>query len=97
MPTIKPIDRDIIIKAAKETSCIVAVEEHSIVGGLGSAISEVTSFEWPVPIEFVGIPDSFGESGQYEELLEKFGLGVQDIILAVEKVMKKKLMFKNKK
>lgn len=72
--TIKPIDREIIIKAAKETGKILTVEEHNIVGGLGDAVTEVTSEEFPVYVKKFGVLDEFGYSGPANELLEKFGL-----------------------
>jgi len=83
MHTIKPIDRDIIIKAARETKGIVTCEEHTVIGGLGSAVAEVTSQEQPVRIRMVGIQDKFGESGKPDELLKKFNLTSDDIIEAV--------------
>jgi transketolase len=89
-PSIKPIDKDTIIKAAKECKCIVTAEEHQIHGGMGSAIAEVVVANFPVPMEFVGINDRFGESGEPEELQEKFGLTSKEIISAVHKVLKRK-------
>lgn len=83
--TIKPIDADIIIKAAKETGIIITAEEHSIIGGLGSAVAEVTSENFPVPVIRVGIKDVFGESGKADELLKAYGLTAQDIVSAVKK------------
>lgn len=77
--TIKPIDRDIIVKAAKETGCIVTAEEHTVIGGLGSAVAEVVCSEYPVPIKMVGIEDQFGKSGNPYELLEMFGLTAKNI------------------
>ena len=74
MSTIKPIDTELIIKAAKETKAIVTAEEHSIIGGLGSAVSEVVSENHPVKVKKVGLNDCFGESGTPGELLEKYGL-----------------------
>lgn len=71
--TIKPIDEELIIKAAKETGVIVTAEEHSIIGGLGSAVAEVVSEKCPVPVLRVGVKDTFGESGKPNELLEKIG------------------------
>lgn len=79
MHTIKPIDRDIIIKAAQETGCIVTAEEHSIVGGLGSAVAEVVCSEYPVPVKMVGIEDKFGKSGNPYELLKLYGLTAENI------------------
>lgn len=72
--TIKPIDRDMIIKCAKETKKLVSVEDHSVIGGLGSAISEVLTKEYPVKLERMGMLDTFGKSGRAEELMEYFGL-----------------------
>ncbi|MGI5851919.1 MAG: transketolase family protein [Caldicoprobacterales bacterium] len=78
MPTIKPIDEELIIKAAKETGAVVTVEEHSIYGGLGSAVAEVLSKNHPTPMEFVGVK-GFAESGDYSQLLEKYGLDPKTI------------------
>lgn len=83
--TIKPIDKDAIVKAAKETGLIVTAEEHSIIGGLGSAVCEVTSENSPVPVLRVGIKDTFGESGKPDELLKKYGLTSEDIVKTVKK------------
>lgn len=88
--TIKPIDKDIIIKAAKDTGAIVTAEEHSIIGGLGSAVSEVLVENYPVPVERIGIKDTFGESGNSDELLVKYGLTPENIIEAVKKVIARK-------
>ena len=74
MHTIKPIDADIIRKAAEDTGYIVTAEEHSVIGGLGSAVAEVVCQECPVPMAMVGQQDTFGESGQPDELLEKYGM-----------------------
>lgn len=88
--TIKPIDERTIIRAAKITGAVVTVEEHQIAGGLGSAVAEVLSQNFPVPVEFIGIKDSFGESGTSEELKKKFGLTAKDIIEAVKRVILRK-------
>jgi transketolase len=80
MATIKPIDRDIIVKAATETGAIVTAEEHSVIGGLGSAVSEVVTETCPVPVVKVGVTDVFGMSGPAEELLTIFGLRAKDIV-----------------
>ena len=80
MATIKPIDRDIILDAAKTTGCIVTAEEHNIIGGLGSAVAEVVAEEYPVPVLRVGVEDTFGKSGPALELLEIFGLNAQNIV-----------------
>ena len=84
--TIKPLDEDIIVKAAEETGKIVTAEEHSIIGGLGSAVAEVLSRKCPVHIEMVGQMDTFGESGSPGELKEKYGMTKDAIISAVKKV-----------
>lgn len=88
--TIKPIDRNSIIQAASETGALVTAEEHQLAGGLGSAVAEVICRERPVPVEMVGISDTFGESGQPAELMEKYGLTAQHIYCAVLKVIKRK-------
>lgn len=88
--TIKPIDEELIIKAAKETGVIVTAEEHSIIGGLGSAVAEVVSENCPVPVLRVGVKDTFGESGKPNELLEKYGLTSNNIVNKVKEVIKKK-------
>jgi transketolase len=78
--TIKPIDKETIIKCAKETKKLVSIEDHNIIGGLGSAISEVLTEEYPVKLERMGMEDIFGKSGKAEELLEYFGLNSIKII-----------------
>ena len=88
MHTIKPIDHEIIIKAAKETKGIVTAEEHGYIGGLGSCVSEVTSGHMPVKMAMVAQSDTFGESGKPNELLEKYGMTKNDIIKAVRSLLK---------
>ena len=88
--TIKPIDKEIIIKAAEETGAIVTVEEHSIIGGLGSAVAEVIGENCPVPLKRIGVKDIFGESGKPEELMKKYGLTGDDIVKAVTDIIKRK-------
>lgn len=88
--TIKPIDKDIIIKAAKETGAIVTAEEHNIIGGLGSAVSEVLSENYPVRIKRVGVKDKFGKSGKPEELFKKYGLTPEAIVTAVHEILANK-------
>lgn len=78
--TIKPIDEEMIIKCAKETKKLISIEDHSIIGGLGSAISEVLTEKHPVKLERMGIQDTFGKSGRAEALLEYFGLTSKDIV-----------------
>lgn len=88
--TVKPIDEQAIIRAAKTCGAVVTVEEHQVNGGLGGAVSEVLARNFPVPMEFVGMPNSFGESGQPDELLEKYGMKAKDIIEAVKRVVTRK-------
>jgi transketolase len=90
MPSLKPIDRSLIVKAARETGAIVTAEEHNIYGGLGSAVAEVLVEEFPVAMERVGIQDVFAESGTYDGLLEKYGLGVSNIVDKAKTVMHRK-------
>lgn len=82
--TIKPIDKDIIIKAAKETGKIVTVEEHSVIGGLGSAVCDVLSENYPVPVKKIGVNDEFGHSGPAVDLLKEFGLSSENIVKTVK-------------
>lgn len=89
--SLKPLDEETIINLAKSTGAVVTVEEHSIIGGLGSAVAEVLSENCPVPLRRVGIKDTFGESGKPEELLIKYGLTSQEIVVAVEEVIKRKI------
>lgn len=88
--TIKPIDSDLLIALAKETKAIVSVEEHQIAGGLGGAVSEALAQNYPVPMEFVGVRDEFGQSGTPLQLIEHYGMGRDSISVAVEKVMTRK-------
>lgn len=87
--TIKPIDKDILIKAANETKGIVTIEEHSIIGGLGSAVAEVLVENKPTYLERIGTMDTFGESGDGNLLLEKYGLNISNIIEKAKKVLAK--------
>ena len=88
--TIKPIDEKTLIEVAKKTGAIVTAEEHQVQGGMGSAVAEVIANGNPVPMEFVGVQNTFGESGGAVELMEKYGLQAVDIVAAVEKVLKRK-------
>lgn len=88
--TIKPIDKDLIVKCAQETGAVVTAEEHNIYGGLGGAVAEVLGKEYPVPMEIIGVKDTFTESGDYEQLLSKYGLDAAAIIEGVETVLKRK-------
>ena len=85
--TIKPIDKDILINAAKETGAIVTAEEHSIIGGLGSAVSEALAEEFPVPVVKLGVNDTFGKSGPALELLKIFGLDAENIVIKAKKAI----------
>ena len=88
--TIKPLDEQTIVKYAKLAGAVVTVEEHQITGGLGGAVAECLARNFPAPMEFVGMPDHFGESGAPDELLEKYKMKSKDIIEAVKKVIKRK-------
>ena len=88
--TIKPMDERIIIRAAKTTGAVVTCEEHQIDGGMGSAVAEILARNFPVPIEFIGVPNVFGESGKPEELFKKFNMTSKDIIEAVKRVIVRK-------
>lgn len=88
--TIKPLDEEAVIRSLRKTRCAVTAEEHNVIGGLGDAIAQCAAKNFPVPIEFVGTKDTFGESGTPKELLKKYGLDVPDIIAAAEKAMGRK-------
>ena len=78
--TIKPIDKEIIIKSAKETNKLISIEDHNIIGGLGSAISEVLTEEFPAKLTRLGIKDTFGKSGNAKELMKYFGITAEGIV-----------------
>jgi transketolase len=86
MPTIKPLDAEIVLQAARQTSGIVTAEEHSILGGLGEAVAGVVGESYPVPVKRVGIRDTFGESGTASELLTRYGLRAKDIVQAANAI-----------
>ena len=88
--TIKPLDEEAVLNSIRKTKCAVTAEEHNIIGGLGDAIGQCASKHFPIPIEYVGTKDTFGESGTPADLLKKYGLDVPDIIAAAEKVMQRK-------
>ena len=88
--TIKPMDRETIIAAAQKTGAVVPVEEHQVSGGMGSAVAEILTQEYPVPMQFVGVHDQFGQSGEPNELIEHYGMGVSHIKEAVKKVIARK-------
>lgn len=93
--TIKPLDREAILKSVAKTQCAVSAEEHQIMGGLGSSIAQTLILNNPVPMEFVGVNDSFGESGTPEELMVKYGLTSTDIIKKAKAVLERKAKFAN--
>lgn len=88
--TVKPMDVAMITKVARDCGAVVTVEEHQTMGGMGSAVAEVLTQNYPVPIEYIGMQNTFGESGQPEELLEKYGMSVKSIKEAVKKVIMRK-------
>ncbi|MDO8729147.1 MAG: transketolase C-terminal domain-containing protein [bacterium] len=89
LTTIKPLDEKAIIEFAKNTGKIITVEEHQIRGGMGSAVAECLVKNFPVPMEFIGVDDQFGQSGTPEELIEYYGMGTNSIIQAVNKILKR--------
>jgi transketolase len=90
MHTIKPLDEEAVLNSIIKTGCVVTAEEHMANGGLGEAVAQVLSKNHPCPQEFVAVNDSFGESGTPMELMEKYGLGTNDIVKAVEKTISRK-------
>ena len=88
--TIKPMDEATIVQAAIDAGAVVTVEEHQVAGGMGSAVVEVLAKNYPVPIEFIGVQNRFGESGAPNELIEHFGMGVSHIIAATGKAIQRK-------
>jgi len=89
--TVKPLDRELVVAQAQRARAVVTVEEHQIAGGLGSAIAEVLAQEAPTPIEFVGVRDQFGQSGNPGELIEHYGMGVAHVINAVASVRARRI------
>jgi len=88
--TLKPLDEQAILLAARETGALVTAEEHSILGGLGGAVAEVVSAQYPVPVKRVGLADRFAESGPYATLLDHFGMAVADIVKSAQKAVEAK-------
>lgn len=88
--TIKPLDEEAIVKSIQKTKCAVTAEEHNILGGMGDAVAHVSVRNFPIPIEYIGTKDTFGESGKPEDLLKKYGLDTPDIVAAAEKAIAKK-------
>jgi len=85
--TIKPLDREAILRSARKTKRVVTAEEHQLLGGMGSAVAQVLAAECPTPMAFVGVKDKFGESGTPEELLAKYGMSASDIVKAVKSLI----------
>jgi transketolase len=88
--TVKPIDKATILHAARQCRAVVTLEEHQVMAGAGSAVLEVLAREFPVPVEMVGMQDSFGESGEPEELIAKYGMSKESVIRAIKKVIQRK-------
>jgi transketolase len=88
--TIKPLDEEAVLKSVAKTGCVVTAEEHNRIGGLGDSIAQLLATNNPVPQEYVAVNDSFGESGTPDQLMKKYGLDTEDIIKAVNKVIKRK-------
>lgn len=89
--TVKPMDEKKIVEVAKKCGAVVTVEEHQVMGGMGSAVAEVLARKCPTPMEFVGMQNIFGESGMPKELIEKYGMGVKDIKVAVKNAIKRRV------
>jgi transketolase len=85
--TIKPLDTVCVVEAARETGALVTVEEHSIIGGLGGAVTEAVTESYPVPVKRVGIADQFAETGPYNDLLDNYGMSVEDITTAAKQAL----------
>lgn len=90
MHTIKPLDEEVILKSVGKTKCVVTAEEHMLNGGLGEAVAQVLSRNLPTPHEFVGVNDTFGESGTPDELMAKYGIDTKDVVAACKRVLERK-------
>jgi transketolase len=91
--TVKPLDAEAVLQAARETGALVTAEEHSIVGGLGGAVAELVTGEVPVPVQRVGIADRFAETGPYDPLLDRYGMAVTDVVAAAHRAVAAKMVF----
>ena len=91
LATIKPLDEKSVLEFTKNAGAIVTVEEHQVAGGMGSAVAEFLAKNNPLPMEFVGVADQFGQSGTPDELIEHYGMGVSHIKTAVKKVLQRKV------
>ena len=92
MATVKPLDEDAVVRAARETGAIVTAEEHNVIGGLGAAVARCLALNVPVPMEQVGVWDRFGESGKWTQLIEHFGLNAAGIERALHRVLQRKVL-----
>jgi transketolase len=90
MHTIKPLDKEAILRSVKKTGCVVTAEEHMRNGGLGDSVAQVLAQELPTPQEFVAVNDTFGESGTPMELMTKYGIDTEDVVNAAMKVISRK-------
>ncbi len=90
LATLKPVDREALVTCARETGCFVTAEDHNIHGGLGSVVAEVLAQHAPCPLEMVGVRDTFGESGEPDELREKYGLTPEAVVIATQRVLARK-------
>lgn len=88
--TIKPLDKEAVLASAAKTKCVVTAEEHQLLGGLGSSIAQLLAQQLPLPMEFVAVNDTFGESGKPDQLMEKYGIKSNNIVAAVKKVLARK-------
>jgi transketolase len=88
--TIKPFDEAAIINSLKKTGCVVTAEEHNVIGGMGDVVAQAAAKHYPVPVEYIGTQDTFGESGTPNQLLTKYGLDAVNIVAAAKKVMSRK-------
>ena len=88
--TIKPLDKDAVLKSVAKTKCVVVAEEHNVIGGLGESIARVLAQNKPTLMEFVAVNDTFGESGKVPDLIAKYGLDTVDVVKAIKKVLKRK-------
>lgn len=95
MSTVKPVDKDVLVRAARETGAIVTAEDHNIIGGLGGAVAETLAEEYPTPVERIGVRDTFGESGSPKDLYKKYGLTAEHIALAAKKAVARKSHARN--
>jgi transketolase len=84
------LDEEAILASIKKTGCAVTAEEHNIIGGMGDAVAQVAAKNFPIPVEYIGTNDTFGESGIPDQLMEKYGLSVKHIVAAAEKAMARK-------